>query len=155
MERQVGVGIAEDAPTRRDQRIEKHCQGEQREAAQADPRRHQLPSCKPRILRRNEASVISMPATIRAAAGIVSRMTTLGSSAPKPASRHCQKAAPLQSNPDIATDRPISRPRSSVKVLSSRSREGRRGSKPLFCAETLANKAKRQSCIPANAPADA
>src|SRR5439155_13195722 len=85
----------------------------------AAPQRHQPLSCKLRMLSRNDASMISMPPTIRAAAGIVSRMTTLGSSAPNPASRHCQKAAPLQNRPQSAAARPSSRPRSSVRVLSS------------------------------------
>src|SRR5260370_32348378 len=118
MERQVVARITEDARTRRDERVEEHCQDEQRKAAQPDPQRHQSPFCKLRTLSRNEASMISMPPTIKAAAGIVSRMTTLGSRAPKPASRHCQKAAPLPSSPHTATERPSSRHRSSVTVLT-------------------------------------
>ena len=43
--------------------------------------------------------MISMPPTISVAAGIVSRITTRGSSAPKPASRHCQNAAALHRKP--------------------------------------------------------
>src|SRR2546427_7364354 len=155
MQRQVVPGIAENARTRCDERVEEHRQGEQREAAQPDPQRPQSLSCKLRMLSRNEASMISMPPTIRAAAAIVSRITTLGSNAPKPASRHCQKAAPLHKRPHSATDRPSSRPRSSVRVLSSLSRLRRLGSRPAFCAETRANKANRHSCRPSRVAAEA
>src|SRR5438034_6784940 len=63
-------------------------------------------------LSRNEASMISMPPIISAAAGIVSRMTTRGSNAPKPASRHCQNAAALH------RDRKSTRLNSSHTVIS-------------------------------------
>ena len=81
----------------------------------------------------------SIPATISALAGIVSRITILGSSAPNPVSRHCQNAAALHRNPHSALVIPRSNPRSSENTSSKRSSAAWRGSSPMVCAEVLSH----------------